>query len=117
MYVFGFLSETDICCFPCLVLIVADMYGCDLRKAMPQAIGMELFHNKMLITHILASLFSYSMLTICSITSLSVFVQERILKSQTYNKYISSLLPSIYDFIEFDFAERSYSRCKNSYHI
>ena len=59
--------------------------------------GMELFHNKMLITHILASLFSYSMLTICSITSLSVFVQERILKSQTYNKYISSLLPSIYE--------------------
>ena len=34
---------------------------------------------------------------ICSITSLSVFVQEKILKSQTYNKYISSLLPSIYE--------------------
>ena len=58
---------------------------------------MELFNNKMLIIHILTSLFSYSMLTICSITSLSVFVQEKILKSQTYNKYISSLLPSIYE--------------------
>ena len=58
---------------------------------------MDLFNNRMLIIHILSSLFSYSMLTICSITSLSVFMQERILKSQTYNKYISSLLPSIYE--------------------
>ena len=58
---------------------------------------LELFNNKLLIVHILSSLLSYSMLTISSVTSLSVFVQERILKNQTYNKYFSSLLPSIYE--------------------
>jgi geranylgeranyl diphosphate synthase type II len=30
---------------PALVLMAADMYGCDLEKALPQAIGIELFHN------------------------------------------------------------------------
>jgi geranylgeranyl diphosphate synthase type II len=30
---------------PALVLMAADMYGCDLKKAIPQAIGIELFHN------------------------------------------------------------------------
>ena len=30
---------------PALVLMSADLYGCDLVKALPQAIGIELFHN------------------------------------------------------------------------
>jgi len=30
---------------PALVLMTADMYGCDLKKAMPQAMGIEQFHN------------------------------------------------------------------------
>jgi len=30
---------------PALVLMAADMYGYDLKKAIPQALGIELFHN------------------------------------------------------------------------
>ena len=30
---------------PALVLMAADMYGFDVSKAMPQALGVELFHN------------------------------------------------------------------------
>ena len=30
---------------PVMVLMVADMYGCEIAKAMPQAIGVEYFHN------------------------------------------------------------------------
>lgn len=30
---------------PALVLMAADMFGCDVNKAIPQAVGIELFHN------------------------------------------------------------------------
>ncbi|MCH1437336.1 MAG: polyprenyl synthetase family protein [Flavobacteriales bacterium] len=30
---------------PVMVLMVADMYGCDITQVMPQAIGVEYFHN------------------------------------------------------------------------
>lgn len=30
---------------PALVLMAADIFGCDVNKALPQAVGIELFHN------------------------------------------------------------------------
>ena len=78
-----------------LILLTFFLISSSIYRSETQEI--ELFKNKFLITHILSSLFSYSMLTMCSITSLSVFAQEKILKNQKFNKYFSSLFPSVYE--------------------
>ena len=57
----------------------------------------NLFQNNFLLVHIIASLFSYSMLTISAMTSISVFIKEKALKKIQYNKYLNTLLPSIYE--------------------
>ena len=77
------------------ILLIFFLISSSIYKSNNQEV--ELFNNKFLITHIFSSLFSYSMLTMCSITSLSVFAQEKILKNQKFNKYFSSLLPSVYE--------------------
>jgi len=57
----------------------------------------ELFDNNFLVLHILASLLSYSLLTISLVSSFCIFIQDLFLKKMKYNKLINDFLPSIYE--------------------
>ena len=57
---------------------------------------LNLFKNRYLIFHIFSSLFSYSMLTICAISSFSVFIKSRLIKRIKFNPILINLLPSLH---------------------
>ena len=57
----------------------------------------DFFSNKLLLLHILSSLFAYSMLTVSAVTSCCVFIKVRALKKMSYNVTLVNLLPSLYD--------------------
>ena len=58
--------------------------------------SLDIFENKYLIFHIFSSLFAYSMLTICAISSFSVFIKSRFIKKIKFNPILINLLPSLH---------------------
>jgi len=57
----------------------------------------EIFSNKLLLLHILSSLFAYSMLTVSAITSICVFIKASALKRLNYSITLINLLPSLFE--------------------
>ena len=58
--------------------------------------SLYLFRNKYLLFHIFSSLFAYSMLTICAISSFSVYIKSRFIKKIKFNSFLINLLPSLH---------------------
>ncbi|MBD22377.1 MAG: hypothetical protein CL572_01770 [Alphaproteobacteria bacterium] len=57
---------------------------------------LDLFKNRYLLFHIFSSLFAYSMLTICAISSFSVFIKSFFIKRIKFNPILINLLPSLH---------------------
>ena len=57
---------------------------------------LSLFKNKYLLFHIFSSLFAYSILTICAISSFSVYIKSRLLKRIKFNSILINFLPSLH---------------------
>ena len=59
--------------------------------------AVDFFSNELMLTHILSSLFAYSMLTVSAVTSCCVFIKVKALKQMSYNLSLVNLLPSLYE--------------------
>lgn len=58
--------------------------------------SLDIFSDKFLLFHIFSSLFSYSMLTICAVSSFCVIIKSRLIKNMKFNPVIFNILPSLY---------------------
>ena len=60
------------------------------------SISLDIFNDKFLLFHIFSSLLSYSMLTICAVSSFCVILKSRLIKNMKFNPVIFNILPSLY---------------------
>ena len=60
------------------------------------SLSLDIFGDKFLLFHIFSSLLSYSMITICAVSSFCVILKSQLIKNMKFNPIFFNILPSLY---------------------